>query len=167
MVLLVPSARVSTGQPVSRSAGPAAAQVERFAAAKGGRNWAAINRALSKDPMKVIALLRLSPLMPFSVSNYLYGLTAIDFGSYVAGSWAGMLPGTVRTPPRSALPPYTAPAAPPRPRHHAPSPPSPAPPLPAPHLPPCISISRMAVAAFRSLRSAPARADPRNAALAA
>ena len=71
-------------------------KVERFAAAKGGRNWAAINRALSKDPIKVMALLRLSPLMPFSVSNYLYGLTSMDFSSYIAGSWAGMLPGTAR-----------------------------------------------------------------------
>jgi uncharacterized membrane protein YdjX (TVP38/TMEM64 family) len=33
--------------------------------------------------------------VPFSLSNYLYGLTAIRFGPYVLASAAGMLPGTV------------------------------------------------------------------------
>jgi hypothetical protein len=40
-------------------------------------------------------LLRLSPLLPLALSNYLYGLTSVDLGSYVFGSWAGMLPGTI------------------------------------------------------------------------
>jgi uncharacterized membrane protein YdjX (TVP38/TMEM64 family) len=30
-----------------------------------------------------------------ALSNYLYGLTSVDLGSYVAGSWLGMLPGTI------------------------------------------------------------------------
>ena len=42
-----------------------------------------------------MTLLRLSPLLPLALSNYLYGLTSVDLGSYVLGSWAGMLPGTV------------------------------------------------------------------------
>jgi uncharacterized membrane protein YdjX (TVP38/TMEM64 family) len=41
-----------------------------------------------------VTLLRLSPLLPLAVSNYLYGLTSVDLGSYVLGSWLGMLPGT-------------------------------------------------------------------------
>ena len=40
-------------------------------------------------------LLRLSPLLPLALSNYLYGLTSVDLTSYVLGSWAGMLPGTI------------------------------------------------------------------------
>ena len=39
-------------------------------------------------------LLRLSPLLPLALSNYLYGLTSVDFAPYVLGSWLGMLPGT-------------------------------------------------------------------------
>jgi len=55
----------------------------------------AIDRAIGKEGWKVVALLRLSPLVPFSLSNYLYGLTSVRFGPYVATSWAAMLPATV------------------------------------------------------------------------
>ena len=55
----------------------------------------AIDRAIGKEGWKVVALLRLSPLVPFSLSNYLYGLTSIRFAPYVATSWAAMLPATV------------------------------------------------------------------------
>lgn len=41
-----------------------------------------------------MTLLRLSPLLPLAVSNYIYGLTSVDFASYMLGSWLGMLPGT-------------------------------------------------------------------------
>jgi uncharacterized membrane protein YdjX (TVP38/TMEM64 family) len=57
--------------------------------------WAAIDRALGSDSFRVITLLRLSPLMPFSLSNYAYGLTRLQFLPYLAGSWLGMLPGTL------------------------------------------------------------------------
>ena len=36
----------------------------------------------------------MSPLLPFNLSNYLYGVTKIGFWPYVAASWAGMIPGT-------------------------------------------------------------------------
>jgi len=62
--------------------------------AKGNKQFLAMDRAISKDGFKVVTLLRLSPLLPFALSNYLYGLTSVDLGSYVAGSWLGMLPGT-------------------------------------------------------------------------
>ena len=42
-----------------------------------------------------MALLRLSPLVPFSLSNYLYGLTSVRFVPYLVTSWAAMLPATV------------------------------------------------------------------------
>jgi uncharacterized membrane protein YdjX (TVP38/TMEM64 family) len=57
--------------------------------------FAAIDRAIGKEGWKVVALLRLSPLVPFSLSNYLYGLTSVRLGPYVATSWAAMLPATV------------------------------------------------------------------------
>ena len=67
--------------------------VERLA--RKDTRFEAIDRAIGKEGWKVVALLRLSPLVPFSLSNYLYGLTSVKFSSYVATSWAAMLPATV------------------------------------------------------------------------
>ena len=54
----------------------------------------AIDRAIGEGGWKIIALLRLSPVVPFNLSNYLFGLTAIRFWPCVLASWAAMLPGT-------------------------------------------------------------------------
>lgn len=66
------------------------------AMASKNKQFAAIDRAIGKDSLRVVTLLRLSPLLPFSASNYLYGLTSVDVGSYMLGSWIGMLPGEGR-----------------------------------------------------------------------
>lgn len=63
--------------------------------AKRNAKFGAVDRAIAKNGWKVVALLRLSPLIPFSISNYLYGLTAVRFVPYIAASWATMLPATV------------------------------------------------------------------------
>ena len=55
----------------------------------------AIDRAIGKEGWKVVALLRLSPLVPFSLSNYLYGLTSVRFVPYLVTSWVAMMPATV------------------------------------------------------------------------
>lgn len=57
--------------------------------------FAAIDRAVAREGWKVVALARLSPLFPFTLLNYAFGLTRVNFWHYVAASWAGMLPGTV------------------------------------------------------------------------
>ena len=54
----------------------------------------AVDRAIAEGGWKVVALLRLSPAMPFSAGNYLFGLTAVGFWPYVLASWIAMLPGT-------------------------------------------------------------------------
>ena len=54
----------------------------------------AIDGAIGAGGWKIIAMLRLSPAMPFSLGNYLFGLTAIRFRPYVLASWLFMLPGT-------------------------------------------------------------------------
>jgi uncharacterized membrane protein YdjX (TVP38/TMEM64 family) len=69
------------------------ARVER--AARRHRKFAAFDRAAREQGWKVVALLRLSPLVPFSLSNYLFGLTAVGFWPYLLASWAAMLPGTL------------------------------------------------------------------------
>ena len=39
-------------------------------------------------------LLRLNPLVPFNLQNYLFGITAVPFGSYVAATFVGIAPAT-------------------------------------------------------------------------
>lgn len=55
----------------------------------------AMDRAIRKQGFKFVLLLRLSPLLPFALSNYLYGLTSVNLTAYVMASWIGMLPGTI------------------------------------------------------------------------
>lgn len=54
----------------------------------------AVDRAVSEGGWKVVAMLRLSPVVPFNLQNYLYGLTGINFWVCVLTSWIAMLPGT-------------------------------------------------------------------------
>lgn len=68
-------------------------RVEKLA--RKNEKFAAVDRAIGKNGWKVVALLRLSPLIPFSLSNYLYGLTSVRFLPFVVASWAGMLPGSL------------------------------------------------------------------------
>jgi len=57
--------------------------------------FASVDRAVGREGAKIVFLLRLSPVFPFNVLNYLLGLTSVRFWPYVAASWAGMLPGTL------------------------------------------------------------------------
>lgn len=69
---------------------------EKVAGAVSQRpRFQAIDRAVGKKGWRIVVLLRLSPLVPFNLQNYLYGLTAIRFWPYVVASWIGMLPGTL------------------------------------------------------------------------
>ena len=86
---------------IGSTAGAAAAfLVGRYAAreraaraiASRGPRYAAIDRAIGKKGARIVFLLRLSPLVPYVVSNYFYGITAIPFGRYVVASAAGMAP---------------------------------------------------------------------------
>jgi uncharacterized membrane protein YdjX (TVP38/TMEM64 family) len=57
--------------------------------------FAAIDEAIGKNGWKIVGLLRLSPLIPFNLSNYFYGITSISFRAYVLVSAIGMIPGTL------------------------------------------------------------------------
>src|SRR5262249_25689708 len=52
-----------------------------------------LDRAVAKDGWKVVALLRLTPVLPFAVKNYFLGLTRIRAAPYAAATAAGMVPG--------------------------------------------------------------------------
>lgn len=60
---------------------------------EGNDNFAAIDKAVGKEGFKIVLLTRLSPVFPFNVLNYLYGLTDVSLKDYVLAS-IGMLPGT-------------------------------------------------------------------------
>jgi pyruvate/2-oxoglutarate dehydrogenase complex dihydrolipoamide dehydrogenase (E3) component/uncharacterized membrane protein YdjX (TVP38/TMEM64 family) len=57
--------------------------------------FAAIDRAVGREGLKIVLLTRLSPAFPFSLLNYAYGLTTVGFRDYVVGSLVGMVPGTL------------------------------------------------------------------------
>ena len=54
----------------------------------------AIDRAVGEGGWKIVALLRLSPAVPFNLQNYFYGLTQIRFWPCLLATWLAMLPGT-------------------------------------------------------------------------
>ena len=68
-------------------------RVERRAARDP--RFAAIDEAVGREGWKIVLLTRLSPVFPFNLLNYLYGLTSVRLGPYVLASWIGMMPGTV------------------------------------------------------------------------
>ncbi len=57
--------------------------------------FSAVDDAIGNEGGKIIFLLRLSPVFPYNLSNYIYSLTKVGIGSYMLASWVGMLPGTV------------------------------------------------------------------------
>jgi uncharacterized membrane protein YdjX (TVP38/TMEM64 family) len=64
------------------------------AIAQRNEKFRQIDKAIGKQGAKLIFLLRLSPVIPFNLSNYFYGLTGVKFWPYVLASWIGMIPGT-------------------------------------------------------------------------
>ncbi|MGH9323678.1 MAG: TVP38/TMEM64 family protein [Vicinamibacteria bacterium] len=75
--------------------------VSRHLARKRVEKWiqekpafAAIDRAVARQGWKIVFLTRLSPVFPFNLQNYAYGLTSVSFGQYAAASFIGMIPGT-------------------------------------------------------------------------
>ncbi|WP_019507434.1 TVP38/TMEM64 family protein [Pleurocapsa sp. PCC 7319] len=60
----------------------------------GNKVFDALNQALNRDGLKIILLTRLSPIFPFSLLNYAFGVTGISLRDYFLGS-IGMIPMTV------------------------------------------------------------------------
>ncbi len=57
--------------------------------------FATIDRAVADEGWKIVLLTRLSPVFPFTLLNYTFGLTRVKLSHYVLASWLGMIPGTV------------------------------------------------------------------------
>jgi len=54
----------------------------------------AIDEATARDGWKIVALIRLAPVFPFSIMSYAFGLTRVPFWGYAAANFA-MVPGTL------------------------------------------------------------------------
>lgn len=57
--------------------------------------YGAIDDAITEDGWKIVGLVRLSPLVPFGLQNYLFGTTEVSFAGYVAATFFGIMPGTL------------------------------------------------------------------------
>lgn len=60
----------------------------------GNAKFVAIDRAVANSGFKIVLLTRLSPLFPFNLLNYAFGITSVRFKDYAIAS-IGMLPATV------------------------------------------------------------------------
>ena len=49
---------------------------------------------LGCEGWKIVGLTRLSPVFPFNLLNYAFGITRVRLRDYVLASWIGMMPGT-------------------------------------------------------------------------
>lgn len=55
----------------------------------------ALDMATHHEGFTIVFLTRLSPVFPFNLLNYAFGLTAVRLRDYFLASWIGMLPGTI------------------------------------------------------------------------
>lgn len=54
-----------------------------------------LDKAIGKEGFKLMLVLRLSPIFPFALSNYLYGASSINFPAFFWGTLLGFAPGTI------------------------------------------------------------------------
>lgn len=57
-------------------------------------NFKAIDEAVGREGFKIVLLTRLSPVFPFNLLNYAFGITGVSLRDYALGC-VGMIPGTV------------------------------------------------------------------------
>lgn len=62
---------------------------------EGSPRFRSIDNAVGNEGWKIVGLTRLSPVFPFNLLNYAYGLTRVSLRDYFFASWIGMFPGTV------------------------------------------------------------------------
>jgi uncharacterized membrane protein YdjX (TVP38/TMEM64 family) len=53
-----------------------------------------LNQSISKHPFQFIFTIRLMPISPFNLVNFLFGLTRAPLGEYASATFLGIIPGT-------------------------------------------------------------------------
>lgn len=62
---------------------------------EGNATFRAIDEAVAREGWKIVGLTRLSPVFPFTLLNYAFGVTRVAPRDYILASWVGMMPGTL------------------------------------------------------------------------
>lgn len=62
---------------------------------EGSAKFKAMDEAVGREGWKIVGLTRLSPVFPFNLLNYAFGVTRVSLRDYVLASWIGMMPGTL------------------------------------------------------------------------
>jgi len=57
--------------------------------------YKALNEAIKEEGWKVVGLMRFSPAVPFSLQNWLFGVTKVGFFPYILATFFGIMPGTL------------------------------------------------------------------------
>ena len=57
--------------------------------------YRSLDRAIGERGFFVVLLTRLSPLFPYNLLNYAWGVSSVRLSRYVLASWMGMIPGTL------------------------------------------------------------------------
>jgi uncharacterized membrane protein YdjX (TVP38/TMEM64 family) len=68
-----------------------------WVAGKVERNekFKAVDDAVAREGWKIVLLTRLSPVFPFNLMNYAFGITRVSLRGYFLASWIGMMPGAL------------------------------------------------------------------------
>jgi uncharacterized membrane protein YdjX (TVP38/TMEM64 family) len=61
----------------------------------GNPRFSAVDQAVAREGWKIVGLTRLSPVFPFNLLNYAFGLTSVSLRDYFWATWIGMIPGGV------------------------------------------------------------------------
>jgi uncharacterized membrane protein YdjX (TVP38/TMEM64 family) len=62
---------------------------------ENNQKFQAIDEAVKQEGWKIVLLARLSPIFPFNLLNYAFGVTQVSLKDYFFASWIGMIPGTI------------------------------------------------------------------------
>ncbi len=55
----------------------------------------AVDRAVAEEGWKIVIMVRLTPIVPFNLQNYFFGLTEVKFWHYVTATLIGIIPGVL------------------------------------------------------------------------
>lgn len=76
--------------------------VTRYVLGGWGRRWfdtspllKRLNRTIARYPFSVVLFTRFSPLSPFSLVNFLFGLTPVNLPTYTVATFLGLIPLTL------------------------------------------------------------------------
>ena len=63
--------------------------------ARRSKTFKAIDRAVGKEPRKMVALFRMAPVIPCGLKSYFFGLTHVRLDDYIGATLVGVLPDLV------------------------------------------------------------------------